>query len=104
MSKENDEKEEGKAPKPPQGNFVQVVVVTTSGSYPETGLERTPQQQKIRVILEKAANKLEITGTNGWIALVGDRELNVEASYIENGLQGEIEIDYGPREGGGGCA
>lgn len=97
-------KKEDKKPEQPNEKFVQVAVITTSGSYPDQGFDRTPENQKIRVILEQTARKLKITDTSGWVALVGDKELNIEANFVENGLQGEVEIDYGPREGGGGCA
>ena len=30
------------------------------------------------------------------------RTLDPDRSYAENGLSGEIEIDWGPSEGGGG--
>lgn len=86
------------------GNFVEVAVVTTSGSYPKNGFERTPIRQKISVILKKAANKLGITDTSDWVATVGEGEVNADSSYLDNGLSGEVEIDYGPREGGGGNA
>jgi hypothetical protein len=84
--------------------FVQVSVVTTSGVYPKDGFEEVPAHQKIRVQLQKAAQHLGITDTTNWVAMVGNREINVEASYEENELHGRIEIDYGPREGGGGSA
>lgn len=85
-------------------NFVEVAVVTTSGSYPEDGYDRTPKNQKVSVILKQAAHKLHITDTTGWVALVDDKELKIEESYEDNGLSGQVEIDYGPREGGGGNA
>lgn len=94
---------EDKNKQPPQEQFVQVAVVTTSGSFPQSDFERTPKHQKIRVILQKAADKLNITDTTDWIALVDDREINIEGNYLENNLDGQVEIDYGPREGGGGA-
>lgn len=97
-------KQETKKPTQPKENFVQVAVVTTSGSYPEKGFERTPEHQKIKVILEKTIRELKIADSTGWVSIVGETEVNVDASYIDQGLQGEIEIDYGPREGGGGYA
>ncbi len=84
--------------------FVKVAVITTSGSYPNNGFEQTPEKQKIRVILEKAAKHLKIADTQGWIALVGEKEINIDANYVENNLHSKVEIDFGPREGGGGCA
>lgn len=85
-------------------HFVGVAVVTTSGSYPKEGYDRTPANQKVSVILKKAANKLEITDTSGWVATVGSKVINVDASYQDNALTGQVEIDYGPSEGGGGDA
>jgi hypothetical protein len=89
---------------PPDTNFVEVAVVTTSGSYPDEGFDRTPVHQKIKVILKKATHELGITDTTDWVATVGDQELDVDASYEQLGLSGKVEIDYGPREGGGGDA
>ena len=95
--------ENSSAQKPQPESHVQVQVVTTSGKYPEQGSDEVPANQKVRLQLEKAAKKLHIADTNGWVAMVGDRELNVDESYRDNGLTGKIVIDYGPREGGGGC-
>jgi hypothetical protein len=82
---------------------VEVQIVTTSGKYPDAGFDDVPANQKIRVELEKAARKLSITDTTGWVATIGDRELSIDQSYRENGQTGKIVIDYGPQEGGGGC-
>jgi hypothetical protein len=90
-------------PKPRPENHIDVEIVTTSGSWPHQGYEDVPVHQKIRVQLEKAAKQLHIADTNGWIATVSDKEINIDASYQENGLTGKVSIDYGPREGGGGC-
>lgn len=99
-----EEKQPGNGHEAAADNFVEVAVVTTSGSYPETGFERTPIRQKISVILKKAANKLKITDTTNWVATVNDQEINVDATYVDLGLRGKVEIDFGPREGGGGNA
>ncbi|TLM62278.1 MAG: hypothetical protein FDZ69_13180 [Deltaproteobacteria bacterium] len=85
-------------------NFVQVAAVTTSGSYPAEGYENAPANQKVRVFLAEATRKLNITDVSNWIARVGNKEVNPELSYEENGLSGEIDIDFGPRESGGGNA
>jgi hypothetical protein len=81
---------------------IDVAVVTTSGTWPEEGFESVPIHQPVKVQLQHAVKKLEITDTTGWIAKVGNRELNAEQNYLENNLSGKVEIDYGPREGGGG--
>ncbi len=87
-----------------EDQFAQVAVVTTSGSYPATGFEKTPVHQKISVILKKAAHELHISDTADWIATVNEQEIDPEKTYLEVNLNGQVEIDYGPREGGGGNA
>jgi hypothetical protein len=94
--------ENSSAQKPQPESHVQVQVVTTSGKFPERGFDEVPINQKVRIQLETAAKKLHIADTNGWVAMVGDHEVNVDQSYRDNGLTGEVVIDYGPREGGGG--
>jgi hypothetical protein len=92
---------------PEHGNakdqHLEVMIVTTSGTWPESGSERVPSHQKVRVELEKASKHLHITNTTGWIATVSGRAIDIEKSYQENGLAESIVIDYGPSEGGGGC-
>ncbi len=95
--------ENSSAQKPQPEPHVQVQVVTTSGKYPEKGFDEVSANQKVRIQLDKAAKHLHIADTSGWLAMIGDRELNVDQSYRENGLTGKVIIDYGPREGGGGC-
>jgi len=81
---------------------IEVAVLTTSGSWPHEGFETVPAHQLVNVELQRAAKKLGIADTKGWVAKVGNVELNVEKSYLDNGLKCKVEIDYGPREGGGG--
>lgn len=85
-------------------NFVHVAVVTTSGSYPADGYDKSPVNQKVRIFLAEAAKKLKIADFSNWIARVGNKEINPEQTYEENELSGEIDIDFGPRESGGGNA
>lgn len=84
-------------------NHIAVVVVTTSGTYPNTGADHVPINQPVRVQLEKAARALEITDTSGWVARVNGNDIDANRSYAENNLSGSITIDFGKREGGGGC-
>lgn len=83
-------------------NHIDVAVITTAGSWPEEGFEEVPNHQKLSVFLKKAAAELKIVSTDGWIAKVNDKEVHVDNSYLENQLSGEVTIDYGPSEGGGG--
>jgi hypothetical protein len=81
---------------------IEVAIVTTSGSLPAEGFDTVPINQPIKVLLDRAAKKLGITDTTNWVAKVGSKELRPQSSYEDEGLSGQVEIDYGPREGGGG--
>ena len=88
------------------GDFVEVSISTTSGFFPAEGFNRTPANQKVEIELEKAKKELKIKDTAGWVATVtgpvGKRVVDPAKTYIENGLSGKVEIDWGPSEGGGG--
>jgi len=83
-------------------NHLQVAVITTSGSWPTEGFETMPSHQKVKVVLKKAIDSIQIVATDNWLAKVEGREINQELNFEENNLSGTISIDYGPREGGGG--
>lgn len=84
--------------------FVEVRVVTTSGLFPDAGFDRAPEEQPVNVILKQADNKLHITNTTGWIAVVGGRKIDIARSFRDNALTGRVEIDWGPDHGAGGHA
>jgi hypothetical protein len=84
-------------------DFVQAAVHTTSGSYPDQGHEQVNGNQKIEVVLKKAAKALDLTDTNGWVVRLGDQTLNPDESFTSQGLTGVVELDWGPEEGGGGA-
>jgi hypothetical protein len=88
------------------GHFVEVSISTTAGFYPAEGFERVPANQKIEVELKKAQDHLKIKDASGWVASVitagGKQAVDPNKSYLENGLSGRVEIDWGPSEGGGG--
>ncbi len=85
---------------------VQVSVSTTAGLYPEEGYQEIPPHQKVSVVLKAAALALHLTSTDGWLVTVSDdgglRQVDPARSYLENHLQGRVELDWGPPEGGGG--
>jgi hypothetical protein len=85
-----------------KGHAVLVAVVTTSGRWPTKGFEPCEPHQSIDVALRKALHELHIVGAENWLATVGAREINPNQSYLEQGLGGEVVIQYGPRAGGGG--
>ena len=83
-------------------NHLSVRVATTGGIFPSTGFEEVPLGQKVEVILKKAAKHLEISNTDDWVAKVGGQVIDINRSYEDNHLSGEITIDYGKSHGGGG--
>lgn len=83
---------------------LEVRVVTTSGIYPEAGFEGVPEHERVDTLLKQADHKLHITNTNGWIAVVGGRKIEINRTFRENGLHGRVEIDWGPDHGAGGNA
>lgn len=85
-------------------NFVEVRIITTAGIYPDAGFEHVPENQPIKVIIKKADDKLHITNTDGWIAVVAGRKIDIDKSYGDNGLSARVEIDWGPDHGAGGYA
>lgn len=84
--------------------FIEVAVSTTSGFYPTTGFDQVPIHQKVEIQLHKAAKTLNLADTTGWIASVNKTPIDPTRSYEDNGLKGQVDIDWGPREGGGGHA
>jgi hypothetical protein len=86
----------------PKPNHLRVVIVTTSGTYPEKGSDEVPVNQHLEVQLKKAAKELGINDTTGWLAKIGNTVLDQNKSYQDLGLSGEVSIDYGPDATGGG--
>lgn len=85
-------------------NHLEVAVLTTSGRWPATGFEKANANEKVRHVLQQAARHLQLAGTDDWIATVGAQTLVVDESFRANGFTGgELQIDFGPRQGGGGA-
>lgn len=88
----------------PKPNHLLVAVLTTAGSFPAHGFDEVPENQPIKVELEHAAKALKLTNTTNWVAKVSGTELDIEKSYAANHLFGKVEINFGPRETGGGAS
>ncbi|MFT3697718.1 MAG: hypothetical protein QM831_31555 [Kofleriaceae bacterium] len=91
-------------PDSPKPNHVLVAVLTTAGTYPAHGFDELPAHQQIKVVLADAAAALKLTSNDTWVAKVGGREVDVTKSYADDHLTGKVEINYGPRETGGGTS
>ena len=85
---------------------VEVSISTTGGFYPTEGYDRVQVDEKVEFQLEKAARDLDIKPTSDWIAKVngpgGMGAIDPMKTYMENKLSGRVDIDWGPKEGGGG--
>lgn len=82
--------------------YINVRVVTTSGTYPANGHEKVPLDEPVSAILGRVAAALGITDASVWVAKVGGRAVETGQTYAALGLKGEVKIDFGPNEGGGG--
>lgn len=81
---------------------INVRVLTTSGTYPIKGHERVPVIEQIREILKRAASALKIVDFSTWVVKVDGKPVSPDATYASLGLRGEVKLDWGPTEGGGG--
>lgn len=54
-------------------------------------------------MLADAARKLHITDAETWIVTVAGRDVNPTLTFAQAGLLGEVALEWGAREGGGGA-
>jgi len=85
-------------------HHIKVAISTTSGFFPTEGFDIVPANQKVSVELQKAQISLNLVDTEGWVAEVDKVQIDPDKSYAENSLSDEVEISWGPSEGGGGNA
>jgi hypothetical protein len=81
---------------------VEVKVVTTAGNFPEVGFKEFREHEKLQAVLDEAARHLKLQNTQGWIARLGDRQLNGALSLKENQIPNKSKISWAPSEPGGG--
>lgn len=83
---------------------VAVSVITPSGIFPgEETLLRQPAEAAVKVALGLAATALKIPDTKDWVVRIGERHIDPQESYKKLGLRCLIDIEYHPKEGGGGA-
>ena len=83
---------------------VLVTVMTLSGVFPAEGALRVDSTEVIMSVLDKTAKKLELADTSGWVVSVDGKDINATVTFAQAGLSGAVELDWMPREGGGGRA
>lgn len=81
-----------------------VTVMTLSGVFPAEGGLRVESNELISTVLDKAAKKLGLTDTTDWVVSVAGNDINATLTFEQAGLTGTVELDWMPREGGGGHA
>jgi hypothetical protein len=81
---------------------INVRVHTTSGNYPAQGQEKVPVTEPVQEILSRAASKLELVGTTDWIVRIGDKVVPASSTYQQLDQHGDVKLDWGANEGGGG--
>lgn len=84
--------------------FVLVTIFTTAGVFPAEGAVRARPEDLVSEILQRAAKKLHLKDTESWVVMVDGRDVNPALTFAQNGLSGTVELDWSPREGGGGDA
>ena len=82
---------------------VLVTVLTTSGIFPAQGALRVDADEVIATVLERASKKLKLTATVGWVVQVSGNDVNPSLTFAQAGLTGEVDLEWGAREGGGGA-
>jgi hypothetical protein len=76
---------------------VELAIRTPSGTWPTEGFMEVPAQRDVREELIRAVEALGIQAdTNRWEASSEGRSIDARATFIENGLAGEVIIRYGP--------
>jgi hypothetical protein len=76
---------------------VELAIRTPSGTWPTEGFMEVPAQQDVREELIRAAEALGIQAhIKGWEASSEGQIIDTRATFIENGLSGEVIIQYGP--------
>jgi hypothetical protein len=80
-----------------------VTVFTTSGTYPPQGAVKVDENEPISTVLSRAAKKLKLTDTAGWVVQVGGNDINPTMTFAQAGLSGDVDLEWGAREGGGGA-
>lgn len=84
-------------------NKVFVTVFTTSGTFPAQGAVKVDASELISTVLARAAKKLKLTDTTGWVVQVGGNDVNPAMTFAQAGLSGDVDLEWGAREGGGGA-
>jgi len=85
-----------------QQNLVDLQVITGSGNFPESGFKQFNIHVKLETVLHEAAIHLKLQNTDGWVARLGDRQLDPALTLEANHIPDNSKIFWAPTERGGG--
>ena len=66
------------------------------------GTARALLNNMVKGVSEGYSKKLELVGTTDWIVRVGDKVIAASSTYEQLGEHGDVKLDWGANEGGGG--
>jgi hypothetical protein len=76
---------------------IALAIRTPEGTWPTEGFMEVPAREDVREQLIRAVEALGIQAdTSGWEASSEGLSIDTRATFIENGLAGEVIIGYGP--------
>ena len=76
---------------------VKLAIRTPKGMWPTEGFMEVPVRRDVREQLTRAVEALGIVAdTDGWEVSSEGRSVDARATFMENGLTGEVIIRYGP--------
>jgi hypothetical protein len=85
-------------------DHLEAQVITPSGIFPDDEKwRRVKASDLVSDLLDRAAQKLKLTNVSDWVAFVDDRQINPAQTFEQNGLSGQVEIEWHKPEGGGGA-
>jgi len=85
-----------------QKNHIGLQVVTGSGNFPESGFKDFSVHVRLETVLHEAAQHLKLQNTSGWVARLGDRQLDPALTLEANHIPDKSRIFWAPTEPGGG--
>lgn len=81
---------------------VEVVILTSKGSFPASGFSAVPKEQRVKDELGRAKHALGLEDTSHWVVRVtepggGSRPVDPDDTYESNGLRGRFTLEWHPR-------
>lgn len=85
-----------------KNNTLKVLIYTLEGRWPLGHAADIPKGLTIKEVLHRASQELGLTDTSDWVARSEGKELDINQSFQHAHFSCLAEIDFQPRESGGG--